>query len=59
MRAVALTRHCKPSEYELATLPTPEISKPDQLLIRVHAASVNPIDVKMASNLGKMMGKST
>lgn len=58
MRAVALSRHCKPSEYELATLSTPEISRPDQLLIRVHAASVNPIDVKMASSLGKFMGKS-
>jgi hypothetical protein len=42
MRAIALSKYCKPNEYELATLPTPEISNPDELLIKVHSASVNP-----------------
>jgi NADPH:quinone reductase-like Zn-dependent oxidoreductase len=59
MRAVALSNYCKPSEYQVATLPTPHISKPDELLIRVRAASVNPVDVKMASGLGKLVGKAT
>jgi NADPH:quinone reductase-like Zn-dependent oxidoreductase len=49
MRAIALTKFCKPNEYNLGTLPVPEITKPDELLIRVRAASVNPVDVKMAS----------
>lgn len=49
MRALVLPRYCKPSEYDVATVPTPQISKPDELLIKVHAASVNPIDVKMAA----------
>jgi len=49
MRAVALSNYCKPTEYDVATLPVPEITKPDELLIRVYAASINPIDVKMAS----------
>jgi NADPH:quinone reductase-like Zn-dependent oxidoreductase len=49
MRALALSRYCKPADYDVATLPTPEISQPDELLIKVHAASVNPIDVKLAS----------
>lgn len=51
MRAIALTKYCKPTEYQLATLPVPTISKPDELLIKVKAAAVNPIDVKMASEL--------
>lgn len=49
MRAIALAKFCKPAEYNLATLPVPKIAKPDELLIKVHAASVNPVDVKMAS----------
>ncbi|KAG0651068.1 NOGO-interacting [Hyphodiscus hymeniophilus] len=42
MRAIALSKYCKPNEYAVATLPTPSISNPDELLIKVHAASVNP-----------------
>ena len=49
MRAIALTRFCGPSEYNLGSLPVPKITKPDEMLIRVRAASVNPIDVKLAS----------
>lgn len=55
MRALALSKFCKPAEYGIATLPTPTISKPDEMLIKVHSAAVNPIDVKMASGLAKMM----
>jgi NADPH:quinone reductase-like Zn-dependent oxidoreductase len=47
MRALAVSKYCLPAEYGIATLPVPEISKPDELLVRVHAASVNPVDVKM------------
>ena len=49
MRALALSIFSKPSEYGVATIPTPEISQPDELLVKVHAASINPIDVKLAS----------
>lgn len=59
MRAIALAKYCKPDEYEVATLPTPEITKPDEVLIKVHAASVNPVDVKLASGMMKAMKKDT
>lgn len=49
MRAIALAKFCKPSEYGLATLPVPRITNPDEVLIKVHAASINPVDVKLAS----------
>jgi NADPH:quinone reductase-like Zn-dependent oxidoreductase len=47
MRALAVSKYCLPAEYGIATLLVPEISQPDELLVRVHAASVNPVDVKM------------
>jgi NADPH:quinone reductase-like Zn-dependent oxidoreductase len=55
MRALALPCYSKPEDYDTATLPTPELTQPDDVLIKVHAASINPIDVKLASGMGKMM----
>lgn len=49
MRALVLSKYSKPSEYNVATIPTPEISKSDELLVKIHAAAVNPIDVGMAT----------
>jgi NADPH:quinone reductase-like Zn-dependent oxidoreductase len=55
MRAIALAKYSKPNEYDFGTLPTPTISNPDDVLIKVHAASINPIDVKMAGGMAKSM----
>jgi len=44
MRAFAIDRFGEPGA--LRTLPTPEIG-PDEILVRVHAAGVNPIDEKI------------
>lgn len=50
MRALALSKFSKPSEYEgIATLATPQITQPNEVLIKVRAASVNPVDVKLAN----------
>ncbi|KAH7364177.1 chaperonin 10-like protein [Rhexocercosporidium sp. MPI-PUGE-AT-0058] len=59
MRTLALAQHCNPSSYNCATLPVPRITKPDELLIKVSAASVNPIDVKLAGDMGKLMLKAS
>ncbi|OBT60742.1 hypothetical protein VE03_04553 [Pseudogymnoascus sp. 23342-1-I1] len=48
MRALAIPKYGKPSSYGLATIPTPQITQPDEVLIKVHAASVNPIDITVA-----------
>lgn len=48
MRALALHEHCNPSVYGVGTLPVPQITREDELLVKVHAASVNPVDVKLA-----------
>jgi NADPH:quinone reductase-like Zn-dependent oxidoreductase len=59
MRAIALAAYGKPSQYDIATLPTPQITKDDEVLIKVHAASINPVDVKLASGAAKMFKKDS
>lgn len=34
MRALALAKWGKPSDYNIATLPVPKIEKPDEVLLR-------------------------
>jgi len=56
MRAIALDRFSDPKDYNLATIPVPKIQKDDEVLIKIHAASVNPVDVKLSSpSIGPMM----
>jgi len=46
------------NSYNLATIPTPTIKTPDEILIKIHAAAINPVDVKMAAGFGKfLLGK--
>ena len=52
MRAVVVTAKGAPSVLDARNIDAPEISKENQLLVRVAAAGVNPIDTKVrASNL--------
>jgi hypothetical protein len=59
MHALAIPSDEKPSTYGIATLPTPQITKPDDVLIKVHAASVNPMDIIVADGALKMASKDT
>jgi NADPH:quinone reductase-like Zn-dependent oxidoreductase len=49
MRSLAIEKYCKPDEYQILNLPIPDIKAPDELLIKVHATSINPIDVKVSA----------
>ncbi|KAK6362352.1 hypothetical protein TWF730_006046 [Orbilia blumenaviensis] len=49
------TGYGRPSTYELGDLPKPTISTPDNVLIKVHAASLNPIDMRYAEGTMKLM----
>jgi NADPH:quinone reductase-like Zn-dependent oxidoreductase len=55
MQSYHVKSYSEPQGYELDQLPRPEIESPNEVLIKVHAASINPIDVKMASGLAKMV----
>ena len=54
MLCVTTPAYADPSKYELLELPKPSITQPTDVLIQVHAASVNPIDVKKAAGMLKM-----
>ena len=42
-----------PSSYQLSDVARPVISQPNDVVIQVHAASINPVDVKMAAGMMK------
>lgn len=47
MKAAIMTATGASNVLELVELPTPEVSAPDQVLVRLHAAGINPLDIKM------------
>lgn len=59
MLSLSIPSYSKPSGYQLSELAKPEISDPKDVIIRVHAASINPIDVKKADGLLKFAMKDT
>lgn len=56
MRALVAVKYGKPEIYKVEkAFPTPTIRHPNEVIIRAFAASINPIDVKMASGMAKML----
>lgn len=54
MQCIVAPSYTDPSRYELGRLPIPNISEPSDVQIEIHAASINPIDVKKASGALKI-----
>lgn len=54
MLAVTAPFYSDPSNYQLSELPRPVVSEPTDVVIQVHAASINPIDVKKAAGMFKL-----
>ncbi|EON65854.1 hypothetical protein W97_05096 [Coniosporium apollinis CBS 100218] len=59
MRSLAIQRYCTPVDYDVLNVPQPQIEAPDDILIKVYAASINPVDVKVASGVAKMVQPET
>ena len=47
MKAMVMTKAGFPEVLKLQEIPTPKIEKPTELLIKLKAAGVNPIDTKL------------
>lgn len=54
MLSLNIAKYSPPSEYQVTELPRPVIEDPNDVIIKVHAASINPIDVKKADGIMKM-----
>lgn len=54
MLAITAPSYTDPSGYELTEVPSPTLSSPDDVLVQVYAASVNPVDVKLVSGVFKV-----
>jgi NADPH:quinone reductase-like Zn-dependent oxidoreductase len=54
MLSVTAPGYTDPSGYELSTVPRPTVTDKTDVVIRVHAASVNPVDVKKADGVFKL-----
>ncbi|KAE8391249.1 chaperonin 10-like protein [Aspergillus alliaceus] len=59
MLSLNIPSYSDPSGYILSDLPKPEITDSKDVVIKVHAASVNPVDVKKADGVLKMALKDT
>lgn len=54
MLCVTAPQYTKPSGFELSRLPIPVVKEAIDVQIEVHAASVNPVDLKKASGMLKL-----
>jgi NADPH:quinone reductase-like Zn-dependent oxidoreductase len=48
MLSICIPSYTKPSGYGLAKFPKPVVEADTDVVIKVHAASINPIDLKKA-----------
>ncbi|KAK0710611.1 chaperonin 10-like protein [Lasiosphaeris hirsuta] len=58
MRSLAVRKYSKPSQYEVLDLPIPTLTNPDDVLIRVHAASIMTGDTLIAAGMGRFFEKA-
>ncbi|KAF4332058.1 alcohol dehydrogenase [Fusarium beomiforme] len=54
MLSITVPGYTSPSGYELSNVLRPTITEDTEVLIKVHAASINPVDVKKAAGVFKM-----
>jgi len=59
MLSVTAPAYTDPSRYELSKLPRPAVANKTDVVIKVYAASINPVDVKKAAGVFKLAVKET
>ncbi|KAJ5217605.1 Polyketide synthase enoylreductase [Penicillium citrinum] len=59
MLSINIPKHTTPDQYELGEVPSLVVERPTDILIKVQAASINPIDVKKAAGATKAVLKDS
>ncbi|KAF7717347.1 Zinc-type alcohol dehydrogenase superfamily protein [Penicillium ucsense] len=59
MLSIHISDYATPEKYEVGELAAPVVESPQDVIIKVHAASVNPIDVKKAAGASKVVLKDS
>lgn len=54
MLSLNISRYSKPSAYRVSELPKPRLANSKDVIIKVYAAGINPIDVKRAAGALKL-----
>jgi NADPH:quinone reductase-like Zn-dependent oxidoreductase len=57
MLSINVSSYSKPSGYQLSQLPKPVVEADTDVVIKVHAASINPVDVKKTDGKMKLILK--
>ncbi|KAM5384483.1 hypothetical protein ACJZ2D_001519 [Fusarium nematophilum] len=57
MRSLVAPRKCSPAEYEVIERPTPKITKPEDVLLRMRAMAMNTGDTQFASGMLSVLHK--
>ncbi|KAK9478079.1 chaperonin 10-like protein [Lipomyces japonicus] len=56
IKSIRFPKYTKPSGFVLIDVPKPAITNQNEILIKVHAASINPVDVKLAAGFLRIIG---
>lgn len=57
MRSLVAPRYCEPKEYEVMEMPVPTIQRPDEVLLKMHAANIFTSDTRTANGMFKLLAR--
>jgi hypothetical protein len=58
MRSLVAPKRCTPADYQVVDMPTPTITEPGQVLLRMRAAAINTGDTQFARGASDFLDKS-
>lgn len=57
MRSLVAPKPCKPAQYDVIELPVPTIKAPNDVLVKIHAATLTPSETQIAAGQFNLLTK--